>query len=51
MSSSLVVQFLASESPGDQGGPPSEVWGIGALVILIGLLLLTWAFGRGRPHA
>lgn len=50
MSASLAVQFLAQETS-DEGGPPPEVWGIGALVILLSLLLMVWAFGRGRPHA
>ena len=32
-------------------GPPPVVWGVGTLVVLLGLLLLTLIFGRGRPHA
>jgi hypothetical protein len=32
---------------------PIPAWGFGviAFALLIGLLLLTWSIGRGRPHS
>ena len=32
-------------------GPPAPVWGIGVVVLLMGLLIVTLIFGKGRPHA
>jgi hypothetical protein len=43
--------LLAEEAHAEEGGFPAEGWGIGALVILMTLLLVTLAFGKGRPHA
>ncbi|WP_174257842.1 hypothetical protein [Phytoactinopolyspora alkaliphila] len=43
--------LLAEEAHVDEGGFPAVGWGIGALVILMTLLLVTLAFGKGRPHA
>jgi hypothetical protein len=32
-------------------GPPAVVWGVGVVVALMGLLIATLIFGKGRPHA
>ena len=32
-------------------GPPAPVWGIGVVVVLMGLLIATLIWGKGRPHA
>ncbi|HET6754964.1 MAG TPA: hypothetical protein VFH23_13560 [Jiangellaceae bacterium] len=32
-------------------GPPAPVWGIGVVVVLMGLLVATLIWGKGRPHA
>lgn len=45
------VGLLAAETHAEESGVPAEVWGIGALGILLTLLLVTLAFGKGRPHA
>ncbi|WP_166348430.1 hypothetical protein [Phytoactinopolyspora limicola] len=44
------VVLLADEASSD-GGFPAEGWGIGAFIILIALLAITLAFGKGRPHS
>lgn len=41
---------LAAETPAEASGS-AEFVGILVLSILLGLLIITLVFGRGRPHA
>ncbi len=43
--------LIAAETTHVERDTNPEIWGISALVILFSLLLITIAFGRGRPHA
>jgi hypothetical protein len=45
------VVLLADEAQANGEGFPAEGWGIGAFIILMALLAVTLAFGKGRPHA
>jgi len=45
----LVVAL--EEAAGGHSGPPAWVYGLFALVVLGGLLLVTVIFGKGRPHS
>ena len=47
----MTVLHLTESAERVVEGPPAEVWGIGALVILMALLIATLIFGKGRPHA
>ena len=42
--------LLAAEATHVERDTNPELWGIGALVILFALLLITVTFGKGRPH-
>jgi hypothetical protein len=45
-----MVVRLAEESQ-SEGGLPPIWWGIGAFSVLVLFLVITLAFGKGRPHA
>ena len=47
----MTVLHLTESAERIVEGPPAPVWGIGALVVLLALLLATLIFGKGRPHA
>jgi hypothetical protein len=51
MTTAAIVMLSASEQVGTDEGVPSAVWGLGILGLLLGMLVATWMFGRGRPHA
>ncbi|MGH8824712.1 MAG: hypothetical protein ACRDVN_09575 [Jiangellaceae bacterium] len=51
MTTAAMVMLSASEQVPTDEGVPSAVWGLGILGLLLGLLIATWVFGRGRPHA
>ena len=46
-----MATVIAAETGGEEGGVSPAVWGIGTFVTFMVLLLITLAFGRGRPHA
>ncbi|WP_169738876.1 hypothetical protein [Jiangella gansuensis] len=43
--------LMAEEAHSESEGFPAVGWGISAFAILVVLLLVVLAFGRGRPHA
>jgi len=45
-----LATVIAAET-GGEGGVSPVVWGISTFAIFVVLLLITLAFGRGRPHA
>jgi hypothetical protein len=51
MTTAAIVMLSASEQVSTDEGVPSAVWGLGILGLLLGMLVATWMFGRGRPHA
>ena len=51
MTTASIVMLSASEQVSTDAGVPSAVWGLGILGLLLGMLVATWMFGRGRPHA
>jgi hypothetical protein len=51
MTTAAIVMLSASEQVHTDEGVPSAVWGLGILGLLLGMLVATWMFGRGRPHA
>ncbi|HSK26861.1 MAG TPA: hypothetical protein VK894_08135 [Jiangellales bacterium] len=46
----MTAILLAAEAA-EEGQVPAWVWGVGALVALMGLLVLMLVFGKGRPHS
>lgn len=52
MSSALVLPLIAAVEESSEGvGMSKWVFGISAFAILVGLLLVTLIFGKGRPHS
>jgi hypothetical protein len=49
MSSALVLPLIAAL----EGNPGTSKWafGIFTIVVLVGLLVITLIFGKGRPHS
>ena len=46
----MTATVLAGDAAQEAGVPPI-VWGLGVLAVLMLLLIITLAFGKGRPHA
>ncbi|HZO64303.1 MAG: hypothetical protein ACRDP9_15610 [Kribbellaceae bacterium] len=53
MSSALVLPLIVALSEAEPEGAGMSKWafGIFVLVVLVGLLLVTLIFGKGRPHS
>lgn len=51
MSSALVVPLLAMAEKSEGVGMSKWAFGGFAFVVLVGLLLVTLIFGKGRPHS
>ncbi len=43
------MTWLAAQTQAEPAAPP-EMWGGGMLLAFLLLLLITLAFGKGRPH-
>lgn len=44
------IVSLAAETQAESQVPPEAI-GVGTLAILLALLIVTLAFGKGRPHS
>jgi hypothetical protein len=52
MSSALVLPLIVALSETPEGAGMSKwAYGIFSFVVLVGLLLVTLIFGKGRPHS
>jgi hypothetical protein len=52
MSSALVLPLITAVEEASEGvGMSKWAFGIFAFVVLVGLLLITLIFGKGRPHS
>ena len=52
MSSALVLPLIVAAAEKSEGvGMSKWAFGIFAFIVLVGLLLVTLIFGKGRPHS